>query len=249
MERTTPRLQAEPISRDEIPESGSNEWRCFLAELVREAFSAQRCASTMGMRVLLNKPDNHVATMSSLSTAPRGSRLRNANWHTRASKHTPSSSGLTYEMFVDGLLKNHSANEQEYIEPCQSAECLEELEPGIAGIWHMKYATPFGTANRDFVELVVTLPLDAVRMPFSPPHEEQTLAQIEGRAATATPEARPPVLRSFLVVSVPVKSKPTPGYVRAYYASVESVTELPQENGENTLYWVCVWRTATWTTA
>ena len=158
---------------------------------------------------------------------PKGTRLRGAHWHSRSSIHFPEETGVSFDAFADGLLHHHTENEQQYIHALEQAECLEVLVPDVASIWHLKYRTPWGTANRDFVELVITLPLLAHELPFSNFHEE---VMVEALHTDSLPNGHVPhgavgTRRSFLVISQPIAHPRTQGYVRAYYASAEGVRE------------------------
>lgn len=50
-------------------------------------------------------------------------------WHVRQSRHDASAE-LSYEHFERGLLRDHSTNEQKYIESCTEARQIEVLKPG-----------------------------------------------------------------------------------------------------------------------
>lgn len=48
-------------------------------------------------------------------------------WHCRVSEHR----GVRWEAFRDGLMVDHSLNEQQYISDCTAAERLQAIEPGF----------------------------------------------------------------------------------------------------------------------
>ena len=88
-------------------------------------------------------------------------------------------------------------------------------------------ALPTLTANRDFLQLLLTLELPRHAEPYSEAHEAQLLASLKGESL---PEPGPDALRSFIVIQLPVSHDKCPergpeGYVRAYYASVEAIHE------------------------
>ena len=233
-------LRAQPLARAVLPAPGTTEWRAFLRDLVHDALAILRMNNTSTRWGSLK---GSVSLASIPSIEPKGTRLRGAHWHSRSSLHFPKDTGLPFEVFEDGLLKDHTPNEQAYIHAMEHAECLEELVPGLAAIWHMRYQTPWGTANRDFVELVLTLPLLPHELPYSHFHELAMLEALDSGAWPSTPDvprAEPPALRSFMVVSVPIEHAPTPGYVRAYYAAVEGVREdlLGTRLGEVGVQWL-----------
>ncbi|WFD19882.1 hypothetical protein MCAP1_002122 [Malassezia caprae] len=233
-------LRAKPLARADVPTPGTAEWQAFLRDLLHDAMAIVRMNNTSTRWGALN---GAVSLASIPSIEPKGTHLRGAHWHSRSSLLFPKDTGLPFEAFEDGLFKDHTPNEHAYIDAMQHAECLEELVPGLAAIWHMRYQTPWGTANRDFVEMVLTLPLLPHELPYSHFHEQAMLEALDKGAWPSTPEVprgEPPTLRSFLVVSVPIEHAPTRGYVRAYYAAVEGVREdlLGKRLGEVGVQWL-----------
>lgn len=164
-------------------------------------------------------------------------RLKKCGWHARLSKHNPSSSGLSFEDLYDGLgTEDHTLNEAGYISDILEALKIDTILPGRAEVWRNSYNLPTLTSNRDFVELVVTLPLPPSPEPFSPAHEEVILNMLSAKPPRlpqdpgAVPtEAGSKDRRSFLVISLPVAHASAPErpneFVRAKYASVEAVWE------------------------
>lgn len=88
--------------------------------------------------------------------------------------------------------------------------------------------------NRDFVEMVFTLPLPPSSSPFDQLHEQATL-EILSHAGTSPADESSSIApiegsrRSFLVISIPVEHSAAPEdpprFVRGKYASVEAVWE------------------------
>ncbi|WFD23512.1 hypothetical protein MEQU1_002203 [Malassezia equina] len=233
-------LRAKPLARADIPTPGTDEWRTFLHDLVHDSMAILRMNNTSTRWGSLSRT---VSLASIPSIEPKGTRLRGAHWHSRSTLLFPKDTNLPFEVFEEGLLKDHTLKEKEYIGPLKHVECLEELVPGIAAVWHMQYQTPWGTANRDFVELVVTIPLLPHELPYSFFHELAMLEAIDHGTWPTTievPPANAPDLRSFMVISVPVEHAPTPGYVRAYYAAVEGAREdlLGKRLGEVGVQWL-----------
>lgn len=221
-------LQAEPTERARLPQPGTPEWTLFLAEVMEEAFSALRKVNvTLRWRTVQGQ--GKVTKESITSIHPAGHPLRRAHWHSRSSLHFPKELGLGFEAFEEGLLRHHTQHEQQYIEALEHAECLEVLVPQVAEIWHMKYRTPSVTANRDFVELVLMLPMPTDENPFNVFHEQETIKALKAGTLSldtrSIPRGPPGTYRSFLVISMPISHAATPNYVRGYYASVEGVRE------------------------
>lgn len=107
---------------------------------------------------------------------------------------------------------------------------------------------PALTSNRDFVELIVTLPLPPSPSPFSLAHEEAIVQSLSSSVPTAAATCGPPNhgRRSFIVISVPVihsGAPEDPSFVRAKYASVEAVwegqlkAEEREQGAEPTVEW------------
>lgn len=213
-------LRAAPLPRERIStrERAGIE---FIRALVADAFAHARDAHAVKTRQVT--PLVRCGVTKSRDVG----RLARASWHTRSSEHC-----VPYELMRDGLCANHSQHEQEYIHALERAECLEELAPGV-GIWHLAYKLPPPTSDRDFCELVACVELPPHAHPFSAAHEEATLAQPDILAKPRAPQGDE--RRSFLVISQPVEHAASPRHVRAYYASVEAVSEA-----QGSQRWVCV---------
>lgn len=90
-------------------------------------------------------------------------------WHMRESRHPE-----PYEWFRDGLFKDHSRHESQYIESCDQAIPLQVIHEGVAEsslrllmerrpwltmfviAFNVHYKMPPLTSNRDFAVLVIT---------------------------------------------------------------------------------------------
>lgn len=216
-------LRAAPLERAQLPQPGTPAWTTFLCEVLAEAFSIARQVN-VSLRWGTVQGQGKTVTASIPSLDPPGSPLRHAHWHSRSSLHFVQDSSLKFDAFEQGLLRDHTRHEQEYIEALEHAECLETLVPGLADIWHLKYRTPMCTSNRDFVELVLMLPLPSAPLPFNVFHERETLHMLQ-ETGSLPARCDKTARRSFMVVSLPIKHAESPGYVRGYYASVEGVRE------------------------
>ncbi|PKI83692.1 hypothetical protein MVES1_002452 [Malassezia vespertilionis] len=227
-------LRAAPLPRGAIPAPGSDAWDSFMESVVREGFAHVRCGKNAATKL---RRSQGIALRTGSYDAPHkdeNTRLQSARWHARDSVHHMEQ--LEYSDFEQGLLKDHSLHEQQYIKSLKHAACVETLVPDIAAIWHLQYALPFLTADRDFVELVVTLPLPPSEAAFSTEHEETTVEArpwAPGAEATEATEAAPTAhhVPSFMVVSIPVEMEASVGYLRAYYTSVEGVLKAPRLPG------------------
>ncbi|WFD36216.1 hypothetical protein MCUN1_003094 [Malassezia cuniculi] len=208
-------LHAAPLPRDQIPPLQSPEGSKFLKGLLADAFARTRAAHALKTCAITR------SVQYGRLRSNNSGRLAKASWHVRSSMHTAE----PYELFRDGLCVNHSRQEKEYIHALNEASCLEELRSSAAGVWHLKYKLTPPTSNRDFCELVIAVELPPHPEPFSTAHEKDTLAQDDPFAPSRPPG--PGQLRSFLVVSQPVLYRRIRHYVRAYYASVEAVSETP----------------------
>lgn len=99
---------------------------------------------------------------------------------------------------------------------------------------------PIVTADRDFLELILTLDLPISKTPFSESHVKEIQQHFQSNPSPTLNssnqvESKEDGLRSFLVISVPVKHEGAPDekdYVRAMYASVEAIWETEERNVE-----------------
>lgn len=225
-------IRAAPLPREQIPARGAPEWAPWMRALVSEAFARARQGATVPKRRRHGRPEDESAVdcgVSPVSATEPSSRLRSAHWHTRESVHTPAHSGVSFDAFARGLLRDHTPQEPEYIGGLERVECIETLQERVAAIWRCSYKMPFLVSNREFVELVVTLALPPHAQPFSEAHERAALAWPHLLDGTEPPAPQAGERRAFLVISVPVLHADaaigSTRYLRAYYASVEAVWE------------------------
>ncbi|GAA5905266.1 SRPBCC family protein [Sporobolomyces salmoneus] len=145
-----------------------------------------------------NTSDCPTQTYSSSSTVPGSGNTDGFKWHVRVSTHTD----VNYEQFKQGLLENHSVNERDYIEDCQTADKIQVINHGEMEVWRMLYHQPFPASNRSFSFVIFT-----------------------SEVPSSSSE------RSFIVVSIPVAhpdAPPEKGYVRGRYVSVEQCRQTDQ---------------------
>ena len=225
-------LRAAPLARDEIPAVGTPQYDAFARKLTAQAFDFARRADRVPKRLQLGKEGADGAVYCGTfrgATPEPSSRVRRVKWHTRESLHDVAKSGVTFDTFEQRLLRDHTVQEKEYIEPLERVECIEELGKSAA-IWRCSYKMLFMVANRDFVELVMLLALPPSAQPFSEEHERETLAWPELFDGVAPRAPRAGEHRCFIVISQPIAHADAragaTGYLRAYYSSVETVTEM-----------------------
>ncbi|KAK0532010.1 hypothetical protein OC835_003486 [Tilletia horrida] len=168
-----------------------------------------------------------------------GGRAGKCSWHMRESVHPTEGTGLTYDDFRSGLLLDHAAHEMEYIPGLVGTKTLEVLKAGSTSVILNSYKLPMVTADRDFLELLITVDLPAHAAPLSPAHRA-AIAELTELGINPSPPstaAEAGGLRSFLVVQVPVTHPDAPeqkNYVRGAYASVEAVYEASGPTGLET---------------
>ncbi|CAO1615805.1 unnamed protein product [Parajaminaea phylloscopi] len=233
-------LCAQPLPAERLPVPGADPTP-FLLALVRQAFALVRSADAWkaGKEFGVKGDPKQGGSVQSLSCpSDMAGRLKKCGWHARHSRHNRSDGGLGFEDFFDGLgTDQHTPNEAGYIPDLIETVKIATVIPHRAEIWRNSYRLPVLTGNRDFVELVVTLPLPPSPEPFSKGHEEVVVQQLSSQNASAfsaTPQnatAHGPegTSRSFVVISVPVAHEGAPErpheFVRAKYCSVEAVWE------------------------
>lgn len=94
-------------------------------------------------------PQEHWAareSVHSLSDLPRppSSSAQQSDHSTTApkSENIEGAERTIFNLFRNGLLRNHSENERKYIESCIESERLEVIQKGAVEVWRMTYATP-----------------------------------------------------------------------------------------------------------
>lgn len=138
-------------------------------------------------------------------------------WHNSCTSH-PVPSALQIALYVPGLTRPFTLNSDS--PPLRTS--LDQSPPDTL---------PAPTTNRDFVELVVTLPLPPSPAPFSLAHQEVVCQQLASASAGLPDHPGPASAhsrRSFLNISLPVShsnAPAQPGFVRGMYASVEAIWE------------------------
>jgi len=161
-------------------------------------------------------------------------RAGKCSWHMRESFHPVQDTSLTYDDFRSGLLVNHAENEREYIPSLTSTTAVQVLKPELATVILNTYKLPIVTADRDFLELLITVDLPAHRALIADEAYPPALGIHPSPPSTAADAGG---LRSFLVVQVPVLHPDAPeqkDYVRGNYASVEAVYEASGPTGPET---------------
>lgn len=162
--------------------------------------------------------------------------LSKKGWHLRESQHGPDC-GLTYDDWRKYDRFQHSTYEKMYIDDIQILECVTKVKPDEAEVWHNAYKLPIVTADRDFVQMLLTVDLPPHPQPFSEAHEAATLAWVRDPSRTLTPPASddPAANRSFVVLQFPVEHPDQPHHssmVRAVFSSFEALSEAPAANGQ-----------------
>lgn len=138
-------------------------------------------------------------TLPDVKTTTYRRAIDSETWFARKSE-VPDSV-LKFEYFRNGLLKNHSPNEKEYIHAITSAIQISSdsgTSSDTAGssrleVWSMKYHLPWPTTDREFVESIIT-------------HD---VSETE-----------------FLVISIATVHPVQKDYVRATYTSIERVRKV-----------------------
>ncbi len=214
-----------------IPPAGTPEYAEFLAHYLSAAFNFIRATPDW-------KKTKHFHTdiggdvQCKLLPSPV-SQIAKKGWHLRESQHSPSC-GLTYDDFRRYLRFEHSTYEKLYIEDIQVTERLAAVKQNEAEVWHNAYKLPIVTADRDFVQMLLTIDLPPHPQPFSQAHEATTLEWIRDPSRTIDPPSSSDgqAYRSFVVLQFPISHPDAPEKspkVRAVYASFEAVSEAPED--------------------
>lgn len=129
-------LSLQGLSLDSLPSSASDPlYQPLLTSLLDSAHSlvaSLEQPSTWRPRKTYNTSGASTST-SSCSSPPGPAPLPpGLNWHQRASVH----SSASFDQFKEGLLKDHSKHEQEYVESCVKAERVSVIKEGVLeGEW------------------------------------------------------------------------------------------------------------------
>lgn len=119
-------------------------------------------------------------------------------------------------------------------------ECTAKVQPKEAEIWHNAYKLPIVTADRDFVQMLITIDLPPHPKPYSEEHERVTLDWVKDPNRTLDPpKPNDGEYRSLFVIQFPISHPDVPEKspkVRAVYASFEAISEGPGDQG-NVVNW------------
>ncbi|KAE8267175.1 hypothetical protein A4X09_0g5177 [Tilletia walkeri] len=250
MSSTTPLFSIEPLAPSKyLPgvDGAEDPISKISAQLIEEAFDiiASTDAWSKGKVIYAkNGPADGGPVQTRNKKSGMSGRAGKCSWHMRQSVHPITGSGLSYDDFRNGLLIDHASNEMMYIPSLVSTKDIQILQGGLASVILNEYQLPIVTADRDFLELLITVDLPPHAAPFSPAHralilesQQQKPLQIDPSPPSSATEAGG--LRSFLIVQVPVFHPDAPekkGYVRGAYASVEAVYEASGPTGTETVW-------------
>lgn len=194
-----------------------------------------------------------VKTSKGLPTNPPTARLKSCAWHARISEHAPDK--LQYQDFYEGLAVDHPVKEKQYIhdilkydrigDNVKSPPLVQELSAVIADVradlWLSEYELPIVVTNRDFAQLFLSVDLQPHADPLSKDHIDSVIAALDGNATvSATSNGQDNLRKSSVNIQLPIASTECPPqqkFVRAFYASVETVKEM--EDG-GTEWWMAV---------
>lgn len=83
-----------------------------------------------------------------LTTTVSRTKIHDETWFARSTLIPEST--LPFSAFREGLFRNHSKNESEYIHALDSATLVERRGEGVE-VWRLRYKFAFPTGNRDFL--------------------------------------------------------------------------------------------------
>ncbi|SPO23544.1 uncharacterized protein UTRI_02223 [Ustilago trichophora] len=217
-----------------IPASNTPEYASFLSHYISSAFTFIRGTPEWKKTKAFNTPVGGNVQCKVLPSQVQ--QIAKKGWHLRESQHGPDC-GLTYDDFRRYIRFQHSTFERLYIEDILLTECVTKVQEGEAEIWHNAYKLPIVTADRDFVQMLLTIDLPPHPRPYSEDHETATLAWIRDPSRTLTPPASTiePAYRSLVVLQFPVSHPEVPEAapkVRAVYSSFEAIYEGAAPEGE-----------------
>lgn len=223
-------LAAVEVPFSSIPALGTPEYAEFLAHYISSALAFVRATPDWKKTKSFNTEVGGPVQCKLLPSQVQ--QIAKKGWHLRESSHGPDC-GLDYEDFRRYLRFGHSTYEQIFIEDVQITDCVTKVKEDEAEIWHNTYKLPIVTADRDFVEMLLSIDLPPHPHPFSEEHEKETLEWIRDPSRTLTPPSSnsgEPAYRSFVVIQFPVEHPDVPQKapkVRGVYASFEAVCEAP----------------------
>ncbi|TKY87421.1 hypothetical protein EX895_004099 [Sporisorium graminicola] len=225
-----------------IPSAGTPEYAELLAHYISAAFAFVRSSPDWKNTKHFHTDVGGNVQCKLLPSPVQQQQLAKKGWHLRESQHGPEC-GLGYEDFRRYLRFKHSTYEKMFIEDIVITECVAKVKEDEAEIWHNAYKLPIVTADRDFVQMLLTIDLPPHAEPFS---QSRSLAWIRDPSRTLTPppasSSAQPVYPSFVVLQFPVSHPDVPPQspkVRAVYASFEAVCEGPPPAGSehNVVTW------------
>ncbi|EST07947.1 START-like domain protein [Kalmanozyma brasiliensis GHG001] len=209
-----------------VPPSGTPEYAEFIAHYLSSAFAFIR--ATPGWKKTKHFHTDVGGDVQCKLLPSPVSQIAKKGWHLRESQHA-SDCGLTYDDFRRYLRFQHSTYEKLYIEDIQVTQRLAAVKEDEAEVWHNAYKLPIVTADRDFVQMLLTIDLPPHPEPFSEAHEAATLEWIRSADRTIEPPAvADGAHRSFVVLQFPIAHPDAPEKapkVRAVYSSFEAVSE------------------------
>lgn len=238
-----PKTQAQPgrepfaaieVPFSSIPAQDTPEYAEWLAYYISEAFKLIRSTPEWKKTKNFNTAVGGDVQCKVLPSQVK--ELAKKGWHLRESQHGPES-GLTYDDWRRLDRFQHSTHEKMYIEDIQLLECVAKVKPDEAEIWRNAYKLPIVTADRDFVQLLLTLDLPQHPQPWSEAHEAATISWIRDPSRTLTPPASddPAANRSLLILQLPVEHPDTPhdtSMIRGVFCAFEAISEAPAPNGQ-----------------
>lgn len=228
-------LAAIEVPFSSIPPFGTSEYADFLAHYLSSAFVLIRATPSWKKTKSFNTEIGGPVQCKLLPSPLQ--QIAKKGWHLRESQHG-TESALTYDDFRRYLRFDHSRHEKMFIDDIQVTECITRLKQDEAEIWHNTYKLPIVTADRDFVQMLLSIDLPPNKKPFSEEHESQTLQWIRDPNRTLPPpqtSADEPVYRSFVVIQFPVEHPDVPEMppkVRGAYASFEAISERPATHAD-----------------
>lgn len=188
-------------------------------------------------------------------------RLQSCAWHARSSQHKPQPLG--YEDFYEGLFIDRPQKEAQYIHDIiqydkvqgvslRALPCSPYISHVNADVWLSKCTLldrmstcpdgncvadklPIFTSNRDFVELLISVDFAPHEDPLGDSHIEQILASFQEGQLCGVPQ-QTHGRKSSMNIQLPVSTDQCsvqPGFLRAYYASIEIIRQCEENKGTN----------------
>ncbi|CAD6885851.1 unnamed protein product [Tilletia controversa] len=248
MSSTNPLFSIEPLAPAQYSptaEGGEDAVRKLTTQLIEDAFDIIASTDSWSKGKVFNAkhaPADGGPVHTRSKKSGMSGRPGKCSWHMRESIHPVAGTDITFDDFRNGLLLNHNTNEMDYIPALIDTKTIENIKDGTTSVILNSYQLPMVTANRDFLELMITVDLPPHAAPFSPAHraviaESQQQQPLELNTSLPTSASEAGGLRSFLVIQVPVnhpEAAEQKGYVRGAYASVEAVYEASGSTGSET---------------